>query len=235
MLRRLLLTAIVAGSVGGLAITLLQLQTVVPMILAAEAFEDGAPPAPAIETAAHDHQAHQHAAAPWQPADGAERTVVTAAANILVGIGFSMLLVACFTLRGRPVGFAQGLLWGLAGYAAFAVAPALGLPPELPGTFAAPLVDRQAWWLGTVAATAAGLALIVFVRAPWAKALGGALLLVPHLVGAPHPDAEGTLAPPELADAFILASLASAAVLWLGLGGLNGWLFGRWGAQAQQT
>ena len=67
--------------------------------------------------------------------------------------------------------------WGLAGFAAFTLAPNLGLPPELPAMPAADLLARQAWWIGTVVATAAGLALIVFGRSPWFAVLGIALLL----------------------------------------------------------
>ena len=45
MLRNLLLTTIVAGSIGGVAMTVLQTQSVVPLILEAETYEDAAPAA----------------------------------------------------------------------------------------------------------------------------------------------------------------------------------------------
>src|SRR3974390_3265881 len=41
----------------------------------------------------------------------------------------------------------EGLMWGLAGFAVFTLAPGLGLPPELPGVPAAPLLSRQLWWV----------------------------------------------------------------------------------------
>ncbi|MFZ1429926.1 MAG: CbtA family protein [Geminicoccaceae bacterium] len=231
MLRNLLLTAIVAGSIGGVAMTVLQTQSVVPLILEAETYEDAAPAAPPVaHVHAHDAHEHVHEAGAWKPADGGERTAFTAAANVLTAIGFSLMLVACFSLRNRPVGLVQGILWGLAGFAAFSAAPALGLPPELPGSVAAPLADRQAWWLATAAATMIGLAVVVFAPRPWAKIAGAGLVLLPHLVGAPHLEAhaEGGV-PAELAADFVMASLGSAAVLWLLLGGMSGWLYSRWG------
>ncbi|MGV8769566.1 CbtA family protein, partial [Pseudomonas aeruginosa] len=65
-----------------------------------------------------------------------------------------------FTLRATGQTW-QDLLWGLAGYAVFCLAPSLGLTTELPGTAAADLVQRQYWWIATAAATAVGLALLV--------------------------------------------------------------------------
>lgn len=231
MLRNLLLTAIVAGSIGGVALTVLQTQSVVPLILEAETYEDAAPAALPAGDHAHDHEADA-----WKPADGGERTAFTAAANVLTAIGFSLMLVACFSLRNRPVGLVQGIMWGLAGFAAFSAAPALGLPPELPGSMAAPLADRQAWWLATAAATMVGLAVVVFAPRPWAKIAGAGLVLLPHLVGAPHIEAhaEGGV-PAELAAEFVTASLGSAAMLWLLLGGMSGWLYSRWGTTARDA
>ena len=86
------------------------------------------------------------------------------AANLVTAIGFALLLVAASEFAGGIAGWRQGLLWGLAGFAVFTLAPGLGLPPELPAMPAAELGARQVWWFGTVAATAAGLALIAFRR-----------------------------------------------------------------------
>src|SRR3546814_13405119 len=47
------------------------------------------------------------------------------------------------TLTGRQTGWRQGLLCGLVGFAVFTLAPGLGLRPEIPGTEAAPLADRD--------------------------------------------------------------------------------------------
>jgi cobalt transporter subunit CbtA len=108
------------------------------------------------------------------------------------------------------------------------VEPALGLPPELPGMMAADLVARQVWWLATAGATAAALALIVFAPdKPYKRPLQAAgllLLLLPHVLGAPHLAAESGAVPAALAARFVVASLAAAALFWVILGGLVGHL-----------
>jgi cobalt transporter subunit CbtA len=213
------LAALTAGLLAGLLVSVVQATRVTPLILEAERYEAPAPP----------HSAHAvDDAAAWVPRDGIERTVFTVVANLLVGVGFALLLAAAFALYGGPVDVRTGVLWGLAGFAAFALAPAFGLPPEPPGLAAADLAGRQAWWIGTAAATAAGLAVIAFASPPLAKALGVVAILVPHLIGAPHPEAAaaGSL-PAELAARFVAASLVTSAVFWVVLGGLSGWLYRR--------
>jgi predicted cobalt transporter CbtA len=44
------------------------------------------------------------------------------------------------------------------------------------------------------------------------------LLILPHVVGAPQPDVHGGLAPPELSQQFIQATILVNAVFWLALG-----------------
>lgn len=119
----------------------------------------------------------------------------------------------------------RGLVWGAAGYLAFSLAPALLLPPELPGGISAGLASRQAWWLGTAAATAGGLALIAFAPMPLAKLGGLCLVVLPHVIGPHHP--VGGTAPPELQTEFTVASLAATAVFWIVLGAASGWLYQR--------
>ena len=101
---------------------------------------------------------HQHAE--WKPDEGLERSVFTAASTILTGIGFAALLLSTVALCGFELDVRRGLLWGLAGFVCFAVAPALGLPPVPPGVPESDVRARQLWWVMTVAATAAGLFLI---------------------------------------------------------------------------
>jgi len=228
MFRRIVTAALLAGMVAGLLATGLQMAKVWPLILAAESFEDAAP------TQAHHHGAdasvavHAALADAWAPEDGVERMAYTLLFNLLAGFGFALLVNAGLALRratGRPLDLTTGLLWGLAGFTAFALAPALGLPPELPGMPAADLVQRQVWWLGTAVATLAGIALIAGPRRASLAVLGAVLLALPHLIGAPHPEgADASRVPPALAASFVVASLASAAVFWTALGAISGWL-----------
>lgn len=209
-----------AGLLAGLLLTGIQQLGVAPLILEAETYEIAAAESThthAEETGQHAH-VHEHA---WQPENGWERTAYTAGANVTLAIGFALLLGAAMSQRGTA-NWRTGLLWGLGGYAVFFAAPALGLPPEVPGTEAAPLRDRQLWWLFAVLATAGGLALLAFARSMKIKILGAALLPLPHLVGAPQPQFAGSTAPHELAQAFVVATAFANAAFWLALGGLMG-------------
>ena len=114
---------------------------------------------PRAAASAHDHDApaHRRAATTTARRHGRRPTASSAwpsppLANLVTAIGFGLLLVAASEFAGGIAGWRQGLLWGLAGFAAFTLAPGLGLPPELPAMPAAELVPRQAWWIATVAA-----------------------------------------------------------------------------------
>ena len=247
MFRQVFVTALLAGILGGATISVVQEFTTTPVILHAEKFESAAPvgahsliapgsgvrlarPARAHANAPHgaaDGGTAQDADAAWAPGDGIERTLFTALANIVTGVGFALLLTACFALAGRPVDGRTGIIWGLAGFGAMSLGPALGLPPEVPGAMAADLGARQGWWILCAFATAAGLWLMVFRRgAAWA--VGGiALIALPHLIGAPQPDRIGGAVPPELAAHFVAASLVTAAIFWCALGWLSGTFWSR--------
>lgn len=211
--------AALTGLLAGLLLTAIQQIQVIPLIHKAEAYEQAA------ENANHaggGRVSIEHEHGTWQPENGWERNLFTAAANIVVAVGFALLLGAAVALRGANSDWHSGLLWGLAGYAVFFVAPSLGLPPEVPGAQAAELTLRQAWWAATSACTAAGLAFIVFSRQRVIQVIGVVLLIAPHLISAPQPEVHGGAAPPELAQAFVIATFTANAVFWLGLGGLFG-------------
>ena len=211
-LHTILKTALFAGLIAGLAFFCAQALTTRPIIVRAEIAER------VQGDASHAQASHAHAAptAAWEPADGVERTAYTMAADALVGIGYGFLLLGAIALSRRTVTARSGLLWGAAGFLAFAAAPALGLPPEPPGGHGADLILRQQWWLLTCAATGAGLWLMVLQQRTWLRLSGAMLLLLPHLIGAPR--GEGVAAAPELLAPFVWASLAANAVLWLSLG-----------------
>ena len=216
-MRRILLTALAAGLAAGLAFFAVQAWRLLPLIQTAETYEAAASP--------HQHGAPAEPA--WEPAEGFERLAFTLIADVVTGVGFALLLVGAFSLRGKPMDLRRGLVWGIAGYIAFALAPGLILPPELPGSISPDLASRQAWWWATALATAGGLALIAFARPAWAKLAGLGVLVLPHLAAPSHPVA-GT-APRELLVEFTIASLAATAVFWTVLGAASGWLYPRLG------
>jgi cobalt transporter subunit CbtA len=120
----------------------------------------------------------------------------------------------------------SGIIWGLAGFIAIQMAPAMGLPPVLPGTIGAEVEARQAWWLGTIVASSIGLWMIAFARGPFALA-GVALLAAPQFIGAPQLDTYWGVAPPELSAQFVSYSLGAAAVGWTCLGFFAAWFWTR--------
>jgi cobalt transporter subunit CbtA len=231
MIKQLAQTAGFSALLAALLLTALQSLWVAPLIIEAETYEHAA-----VEQV-HEHApgqaVHVHDEEAWAPADGWQRIASTTAGNLVVTAGFALMLAALYTLRA-PVRTSQGLLWGLAGFAVFTLAPTLGLPPELPGSAAADLIERQIWWVGTAASTAAALALMAFARSGMLKALGVAILLVPHLVGAPQPENHESLAPPALASQFVMASLLTNAIFWIALGLISTWLFRRYGSNLEQ-
>jgi len=204
-LRRILAAALIAGIAAGLVTAALQSVTTTPLIRAAEAFEP-----------AHDPEETSEAA----------RAALSVLATVLTGAGFGLLLVGAIALSGREPDAREGMLWGVAGFAAFTLAPALGLPPALPGAAEADLAARQVWWLAAAGACAGGLALIVFGRNAWLAAAGIVLIALPHVAGAPAPEGASTV-PADLAARFVAASLATGAVFWAVLGFLSGTLYAR--------
>ncbi|MFG6203194.1 CbtA family protein [Pseudomonas retamae] len=225
MIKRIAQTAGFSGLLAALLLTLLQSFWVSPLILHAETYEKSEP-----ATEVHEHAAgtaaHSHDGEAWEPENGWQRVVSTTGGNLVVAVGFALILAGLYTLRA-PRSAAQGLLWGLAGYATFVLAPTLGLPPELPGTAAADLASRQTWWIATAASTAVGLSLIAFSRHWLMKLLGVAILAVPHVIGAPQPLVHSMLAPEALETQFKIASQLTNVAFWLALGLISAWLFRR--------
>ncbi len=213
MFARILVSALFAGFLAGLIAALLQLVFVQPVLLHAELYESGA--------LKHFGDAGEGGATAATPGIDLERDGLSVLFTALTYTGFAFLLVAAMALaedRGFRITVRQGLVWGVAGFVAVQLAPALGAPPELPGSAAAEIGPRQIWWFGTVGATAAGLALVAFGRgwAFWASA--AALLLAPHVIGAPHPDDFFGPAPPELASLFAARALGTGLAAWTLLG-----------------
>jgi cobalt transporter subunit CbtA len=244
LFRRLAAIGIGAGLFAGIVVTFLQAFTTVPLIAAAEVYENGggheheaSATSPLLHRASLDaplvfaHGGHADgvvAAMPGEPEPiGLGRRISTLGANLVAGAGFGLLLAGAMALAGHAYTPRAALLWGLAGFATFALAPSLGLAPEVPGAVTAELPARQFWWILTAAATAAGLALILLSGRTVLAAAGLVLLAVPHLIGSPAAGIHGGSVPPELAAEFVSASLVSQAVFWVVLGASVGWLGAR--------
>ena len=233
MFKRIARTAGFTGLIAALFLTLLQSFWVVPLILQAETYEN-APTEQVHEHAENAPAGHVHDDEAWSPQDGWQRILSTTGGNLVVAVGFALMLAGLYTLRA-PGKTSQGVLWGLAGFAVFTLAPTLGLPPELPGTAAADLTQRQIWWIGTAASTAVALALIVFGKNWLLKVLGVAILVVPHVIGAPQPPVHESLAPEALESQFQIASLLTNALFWIAMGVISAWLFRRNNADLDQA
>ena len=232
MLKTLILSAAAAGVAAGLFTAALQHVTTTPIIIEAERYENGRAPigdasaGPEFALVA-THDGHTHNAEAWAPADGAERTFYSALTTTLMGVGFSLALLGVMALTEIRIDGRSGLAFGVAGFAALALAPALGLPPEMPGSAAAGLAERQIWWLATAIATAGGLAALLLTRNRLPQIAGATLIALPHIVGAPQPDGFASTAPAELAGHFAAASLVVTAVFWALLGFASGAFYHR--------
>ncbi|RWG79164.1 CbtA family protein [Mesorhizobium sp.] len=248
LFRNVVFIAAIAGLVAGVALACMQAYATVPLILKAEVYEkagDGhhdhaagtnnnamSSAAPADNAMSSAAPAPAEAAAPaedegWAPADGFERFAFNVVANIVSGIAFALVLVAVSEFAGGIGNWRQGIFWGLAGFAVFTLAPGLGLPPKLPAMPDSDLLQRQIWWTSTVVATAIGLGLIAFRRSLPMAILGVALLVAPHIVGAPQPDSFETPIPEGLHHQFVVASTLTRLVFWLVLGTVVGVVRGR--------
>jgi cobalt transporter subunit CbtA len=229
MLKNLILSAAAAGLAAGLLTAALQHVTTTPIIIAAERYENGAAePAhahsgPALGAVVATHGEGEE----WAPHNGLERTFYTSLATVVLGVGFSLALLGAMAASGRRIDASSGLAFGAAGFAAVALAPALGLPPEIPGSGAAALADRQLWWAFCAAATASGLAALLLGRNAPVRLVGVAAIALPHVVGAPQPAAFASTAPAELAGHFAAASLVVSAVFWAVLGSASGAVYQR--------
>ena len=243
MIQRMVSSAVIAGLAVGLLAAVLHFAFLQGLILEAERYETGAlvhfaagGASVTTDTAAADTAVTGSAVAASDPdQDNAAaagfvttRNALTVFFKIGMQIAFALLLVAGFAVAeayGRRVTARDGLLWGIAGFAAFQLAPAMGLAPELPGTMAAALEARQLWWVSVVAATVVALALLGYGRgtAAWGAAL--ILLAAPHLIGAPELDGYSGVTPPELSAAFAARTLGCGLIAWAALGWLAGHLW----------
>ncbi|KRD96238.1 cobalt transporter [Bosea sp. Root381] len=236
MINRVLAVSLLAGLLAGLVVAALQHVTTTPLILKAETYEAAlravAPSYAAFTeqgfsgeakiVLAHGGDAHgEHDA--WAPQDGFQRTLFTSLVTIATAIGFAALLLGGMIAANDTIDERRALTWAACGFLAFGLVPAIGLAPELPGAAAAALESRQLWWIFTALVTAGAIFVFLRMEAPWLRALAVLAILVPHVIGAPHPAAPESKVPAEVAAHFAALSLAVQAALWL----ITGFAVGR--------
>ena len=158
MSKNLLTSAVFAGVAAGLLAALLQFAFVIPTLLEGELFESGARVHFGVNGSPQSDRGAPALGGEWS------RHAMTVGFNVVTYVGFAFLMLAAMALtemRGLTrITPRSGIIWGLAGFLAIQLAPAIGLPPVLPGTIGAEVEARQAWWLGTIAASVAGLWII---------------------------------------------------------------------------
>lgn len=246
----MLTSALVAGGAAWLIAALLHFAFVQKYILLAEDYESGAAvhfagvaSADGAGGATGDSGQDQNMAETPADADaaiagqdqGAEvstfrRNLWTAVFFGLVYVAYALLLAAGFGLAqvyGRTVTAREGLLWGLGGFFALVLAPAMGLAPGLPGTLAAEIGARQTWWVATALSTAAALGLLGYGRGPLAILAAVILLAAPHVIGAPQLDGFNGTSPPEVAAAFTTRVIGVAFFTWAVMGWVAGFVWAR--------
>lgn len=253
MIGRVVLAVILSGIAAGFIMGVIQHVRLTPLIIQAETFEvagDSHGHAQAADTVAatagqshnHDHDhggasvghEHDHGEG-WSPADGWQRTLATTLTAVMAGAGFAAILAGISLLTGLRITRQNGVIWGLCGFLAVSLAPATGLPPELPGMAAAELLPRQIWWICTIALTGAGLYLIAARREAWAIVLAVLVIALPHVFGAPAAPHEPSAVPAVLAASFAANSLAANAIFWSCIGFFLGLALDRYAKDLENT
>ncbi|MDH3335781.1 MAG: CbtA family protein [Rhodospirillaceae bacterium] len=233
MTKRLFPAVLIAGIAGGIIVSILQAILLAPLMDFAEFLEMGARP--------EDYVAPKgiFALALSNP----EMTLNTFAFDALGGVSFALIIGAAMVFQNRAISLKTGFIWGLFGWFAFSLAPALGQPPALPGSAYIDLEARQLWWWLCVASTSVGIVLLVFIgdwagecgikagirNGWWPKVVGAVLVLLPHILGAPESAQQDSNIPAHLSRDFALYSLISTFVFWQTIGGALGFMLGREG------
>ncbi|WP_323006598.1 CbtA family protein [Pseudorhodobacter sp.] len=225
MFSKFLTSALFAGAVAGLIAGLLQLVFVQPVLLHAELYESGE----LLHFGGDLVTAH-----PILPGFDAVRDGLSLIFTMLTYTGYALILVAVMSVaegRGARIDGRIGMMWGIAGFVTFHLAPAFTLAPEVPGVAAAEISARQIWWFSTVAAAGVALWLITFAHSWALRGLAVVLLAAPHLIGAPEPDSFTGSVPPEIAALFAARALGVGLAAWVLLGAFAGYFWRREAAQ----
>lgn len=230
MYARFLISALFAGAAAGLIAALLQLWFLQPIMLHAELYEGG--------DLVHFGADKAATVTPELPGFNPVRDGLSVVFSMLTYSGYALIMLAAMGIaedRGAQVNGRTGILWGIAGFVSFHLAPGFSLAPELPGVSAADITARQIWWFATAAAAAAAMWLIAFGKGWSMWGLAALLLLAPHVIGAPEPDIFTGPVPTELAALFAARALGLGLVAWTLLGAFAGYFWQREGAHAEAT
>ncbi len=212
MYTRILISALFAGASAGLIAGLLQLFLVQPVLLHAELYESG--------VLAHFGVAPV-SAHPDLPGFDLMRDGLSLIFTMLIYTGYALILLAVMSLaedRGAVINGRWGILWGVAGFVAFHLAPGFSLAPEVPGVAAADVTARQIWWFATVGTAAVAMWLIAFGGNWMMWGLAAILLLAPHVIGAPEPEVFAGPVPTELAALFAARAFGVGLAAWVSAG-----------------
>jgi len=216
MFSRLVVAALFGGGLAGLLGGILQRIFVQPVLLLAERYETGA--LQHFGTVSSQGFVLEYGALDWV------RDGLSLSFSIVIYIGYALILAATMGAaiqRGHSLSVKKGLIWGVAGFVTFHLAPGFSLPPEVPGMASADVTSRQIWWFATVAMTGGGLWLMAFHQGLKIYGLAAVLLLLPHAVGAPMPDELAGPVPPEIASLFAARAFGIGLLIWAWLGALT--------------
>ena len=216
---RLLVAAVLAGSIAGILYGLLNLAFITPLLHIAEGYEHAAH--------AHTHS-HNHSG----DAVITIRAALTLGLALSLYIAYGLILAALMHLAHprqhtpNPSTGPTGIVWGLAGFAACHLAPAFVLSLSLPGlahTHALPLPSQQIWWWGIAGMVACGLYLTAILRKPASRMVGMVVaasgILIPALIlGNAEVASAGGDVPAQLGALFVSRSLGAHALGWVVLG-----------------
>ena len=115
MVFRTISSALLAGLLAGSCLFLIQRSLTLPLIRTAETYE---------KTTGAESEFDAFARGPM-------RSIATLTGDVLVAIGFALILTGIYAAGGCD-GWFHGLLWGLAGFAIFHLVPAMVVPPAVP-------------------------------------------------------------------------------------------------------
>jgi cobalt transporter subunit CbtA len=226
MYSRILISAIFAGAAAGLFAGILQLIFVQPVLLHAELYESGE----LVHFGGTANSAH-----PALPGFDVMRDGLSLIFTMLIYTGYALLMIAMMNIaeeRGAQIDGRWGIIWGVAGFVAFHLAPGFTLAPEVPGVAAADVTARQVWWFAAVISAAIAMWLLAFGGnwAMWGAA--AVLLMAPHLIGAPEPDSFTGPVPTEIGALFAARALGVGLAAWVLLGCFAGFFWQREGRHA---